>query len=286
MVDNYKTRESDKFKLIKRIEKTVYGKPSELTLDQINNYNNNGFVIVKDFFNRSQIENAKSRSEEIFNNNTGYIVNKEPKSNIVRSALQVHLLNEFRELIDKRLISISRSILGGKTYLHQSRINYKHGKSANGWNWHSDFETWHSKDGMPNMNCFTAMAVIDDNTIENGCINFIPKSHNSFISCPKIGDVNPDSEFSEQTEGVPSDLMIDKIKSKYNTDTFNAVCNSGDLVLFDCNTLHYSGRNTTDEKRTNVYFVFNNIENRLTNPFNGGDHRPEEMGCTNPVILN
>lgn len=286
MKDRYTTRKGDKFKVIKRIEKTVNKNPNELTLDQVNNYKENGFVVVKGFFSESQIRNAKSRSEEIFNNNIGYIVNKEPKSDIVRSALQVHLLSEFKELIDKRLVSLSRSILGGKTYLHQSRINYKHGKSANGWNWHSDFETWHAKDGMPGMNCFTAMVVVDDNTVENGCVNFIPKSHNSFISCPSVGNVNPDNEFSEQTEGVPSDLMIDKIKKKYNSDAFNAVCNSGDLVLFDCNTLHYSGGNNTDNKRTNVYFVFNQIDNRLVKPFNGGDNRPEEMGCTNPIILN
>ena len=93
MKDNYKTRQSDKFKFVKRTEKTVYGNPSELTLDQIDNYNISGFVVIKDFFSESQIANAKSRSEEIFNNNTGYIVNKEPESNIVRSALQVHLLN-------------------------------------------------------------------------------------------------------------------------------------------------------------------------------------------------
>ena len=217
MIDNYKTRQIDKFKIVKRIEKTVYGNPSELTLDQINNYNNNGFIVIKDFFNRSQIANAKSRSEEIFNNSIGYIVNKEPESNIVRSALQVHLLNEFRELIDKRLVNISRSILGGKTYLHQSRINYKHGKSANGWNWHSDFETWHSKDGMPNMNCFTAMAVIDDNTL-----SFIYSSEGSpliddfdgqpFIECMTV-KINGADAFTSIDDGSAIETFTEKTEN-------------------------------------------------------------------------
>jgi len=285
MKDDYKTRQEANFKIIKRRDKVVFSKPKELNAYQMHNYERDGYLIVKNFFSNDDISSAKKRSEEIFNNSIGYIINKEPNTNMVRSALQVHLLSEFKNLINKKLINISKSILGGNVYLHQSRINYKHGKSANGWNWHSDFETWHAKDGMPRMRCLTAMAVIDDNTSDNGCISFVPKSHNSFISCPRVGNVNPDNEFSEQTEGVPSDSVIDKVKRKYKTDGIDAICNSGDLVLFDCNTLHYSGPNNTDNKRTNAYFVFNEIGNKLVSPFNGGNHRPEEMAHTRPLTI-
>jgi len=68
-------------------------------------------------------------------------------------------------LSNEDLISIAKSILNSDVYIHQSRINYKAGKDANGWNIHSDFETWHSKDGMPQMDCFTAVVAINENTV-------------------------------------------------------------------------------------------------------------------------
>ena len=170
--------------------------------------------------------------------------------------------------------------------MHQSRINYKAGKDANGWNWHSDFETWHAKDGMPDMDCFTALIAVDDNTIENGCIMFIPKSHTKFISCPSVGEVKPEDEFSEQKEGVPSNEIIDSVCKMLGTSVIPVECKAGDLILFDCNLLHSSGANTTDGKRTNLYFVFNSVANSLQVPFSGSEHRPEEMGAIiNATIL-
>lgn len=44
-----------------------------------------------------------------------------------------------------------RQILGSEVYIHQSRVNYKPGYGGTGFYWHSDFETWHSEDGMPRM---------------------------------------------------------------------------------------------------------------------------------------
>jgi len=131
---------------------------------------------------------------------------------------------------------------------------------------------------MPRMRCLTVMVAIDDNTINNGCINFIPKSHLSYISCPKVGNLSSEDEFSEQVEGVPDIDSINKIKEKYNVDMISAECEAGDLVLFDCNTLHYSDTNKTNNKRTNIYFVLNSLENKLIKPFSGQEHRPIEMG--------
>ena len=214
----------------------------------------------------------------MFKNNEGYYINKEPKSNKVRSILNVHKNLNIAPILGSEIINIAESLLGDNIYMHQSRINYKDGLNSNGWNWHSDFETWHSKDGMPRMRCLTAMVAIDDNTIDNGCLNFIPKSQLKYISCPMVGNLTPQEEFSEQVEGVPDYKSIMAIKDKYNVEIFHAECKSGDLILFDCNTLHYSDSNKTNKKRTNVYFVLNSITNKLVKPFNADNHRPLEMG--------
>ena len=136
---------------------------------------------------------------------------------------------------------------------------------------------------MPEMKCLTAMIPLDNNTIENGCLKVIKGSQNKFISAPKVGGVNPEDEFSEQVEGVPSEEILNGFIEQFGV--YDVCCEVGDLVLFDCNILHGSEHNKTEGKRTNLYFVFNSYENRLVAPFSGKNHRPQEMGNLTPEKL-
>lgn len=277
MKNLYPTRTGTEYTINDRSAPTYWG---PLTPSQIESYSNNGYLVLRSVYGEETVRAAKIVCENIFSGKTKCYTNTEPKSNQVRSALDVIRLDGLSQMMDKNMTATSQAILGGETYVHQSRINYKYGKSANGWNWHSDFETWNSKDGMPDMRCFTAMVCIDSNTIENGCLNVIPKSHLSFIGCPKVDGLSAESEFSEQIEGVPSEDVIARLMRKIGTSVVPIECSAGDVVLFDCNTLHYSGPNTTNEKRTNLYIVFNSVHNKLVKPFSGSDKRPEEMAKT------
>ncbi len=279
--DKYPTRKGNRYEMIDRDANDL----TWLMPLYHSTYKEKGYYIIKDFFTPEFIAAIKAESEKIFNGKIKCYTNMEPNINQVRSALNIHTMPVFKEALNRRLITIAKKFCNDDVYIHQSRINYKSGKESNGWAWHSDFETWHSKDGMPDMNCVTAVIALDDNTIENGCINFIPKSHTKFIGCPSIGDVLPENEFSEQKEGVPSDEAIDYICKELNTKPKPIECKSGDLILFDCNLLHGSGANTTDDKRANMYLVFNAVSNSLVNPFSGSEHRPKEMGALDVIKL-
>lgn len=278
MKDEYKTRTDEKYSISNRLDRIYFNKPETLSYNEINFYEENGYVLLKNFYDENIMKKIKYECDEVFNGNRDYYINIEPKINKVRSVLKIHDKPEFKKLLSIDLMNLSKSILGSETYIHQSRINYKYGNKANGWNWHSDFETWHSKDGMPKMRCFSAMICVDDNTVDNGCLNVIPKSHKKFISCPKVGNLKPEDEFSEQKEGVPNKRILSFLIKDLNSKIVPIKCNSGDLILFDCNLLHYSDKNITNKKRTNIYFVFNSVNNKLRNPYNGCNHRPEEMG--------
>lgn len=282
MKNKYYTRIDNNFNLIDRNEKVFYNNPIDFTKKQINFYNDNGFIILKNYYKKSMIDSIKLECLGITNNkNKNYYKIYEPENNKkIRSVLNIHEKDVFQKLINKNLVEIGNSLLGGQIYIHQSRINFKLNSSSNGWNWHSDFETWFSQDGMQQMRCFTCMIAVDDNTKSNGALVVIPKSHKTFISCPKNGGINSEDEFAEQTEGVPNKHYINKILKKHKTKPKLLEINSGDLVLFDCNLLHYSGQNKTNESRTNIYFVLNSVENKLNNPI-----RPLEMANNNPKTL-
>ena len=53
---------------------------------------------------------------------------------------------------------------------------------------------------------------------------------------------------------------------------------AGTLVLFDCNTMHGSAGNISPFPRNNVFFVYNSLENALTEPFGADKPRPDFLG--------
>ncbi|BBI64144.1 hypothetical protein HSBAA_54500 [Vreelandella sulfidaeris] len=84
---------------------------------------------------------------------------------------------------DERVAGAARQIIGDDPYVHQSRINYKPGFAGKGFNWHSDFETWHAEDGMPAMHAVSASLILTDNHEFNGPLMLIPGSHKKFVPC-------------------------------------------------------------------------------------------------------
>ncbi len=49
----------------------------------------------------------------------------------------------------------------------------------------------------------------------------------------------------------------------------------GSAVLFDCNAMHGSSNNITPYPRTNLFVVYNSVDNSLTEPFVAPTPRPE-----------
>jgi ectoine hydroxylase len=260
----YPTRIDSKSRFLKRKEIVSY----DFTLID---YIENGYIIIRDFFNKTDIINCLHHSD----NKSGMNI-LEPNINTIRSKTSIHEQSPFSNLIDNRnLIELVSSILGGGYYVHQSRINYKRAFNGTGWSWHSDFETWHSQDGMPEMRCVSAMIPLTENNDCNGSLMVIPKSHHYFYGSPKGNNTGAKNEFADQKEGVPDNKALSKF-FRYSKDKIVLLtCKPGDLILFDCNLLHVSNPNMTSKDRTNLFYVFNSVENRLINP-----KRPEEMGAT------
>jgi hypothetical protein len=53
----------------------------------------------------------------------------------------------------------------------------------------------------------------------------------------------------------------------------------GSAVYFDCNVMHGSNGNITPLPRSNVFFVYNSVENAMVEPFAAPAPRPEFIGA-------
>lgn len=263
MIDQYPTRKFPVAKFLERKEPVAYSAHMET-------YSQNGYWVIKNYFDKAPTADADSG-----------LVTTEPDSIVTRSLTGVHNHEPYKSFSKTpSLITLARLILGSPVYIHQSRINFKHPLVGSGWHWHSDFETWHSQDGMPGMRCLTAMIPLTENTAFNGPLLVIPGSHKRFWSAPKpTQQFSAQENFADQKEGIPDTEAIKEFLTDSNGKIEQIICSPGDLVLFDCNIIHGSVANMSGEARTNLFFVYNSIHNKLQAPFSSEEPRPEEMGA-------
>jgi len=204
----------------------------------------------------------------------------EPKSKEIRSVFEVHRISEvFARLVrDERVVGRARQILGSDVYVHQSRINVKPGFGASGFYWHSDFETWHAEDGLPHMRTVSVSIALTENHDTNGGLMIMPGSHRTFLGC---AGATPEDNYRQslrmQDAGTPSDEALTDMAAQYGIKLFTG--RAGSATWFDCNCMHGSGDNITPFPRSNVFIVFNSVENKAVEPFAAPVRRPEFIGA-------
>ncbi|WP_447927953.1 ectoine hydroxylase [Vreelandella sp. EE27] len=249
-----------------------------LSKAQLDEFERNGFLFIPNLISGDELDELCDDITELMN--TDEFRNREfsitePESNEIRSLFAVHKLSERLGQLanDERVAGAARQIIGDDPYVHQSRINYKPGFAGKGFDWHSDFETWHAEDGMPNMHAVSASLILTDNHEFNGPLMLIPGSHNEFVPC--LGETPEDnhkSSLKAQEVGVPSAEALTELVAKYGIEAPKG--KAGGLLLFDCNTLHASNANLSPDPRSNVFFVFNRPDNRCGEPFAAPKQRP------------
>lgn len=237
-------------------------------------YSNNGFAIFRNALSHLDINginiNELSESKDIY-------TNYEEDKKTIRSLLGVHSKVRIANSVPCNILSMVRRVLGSEFYIHQSRINVKNRMVGGGWTPHSDFETWHYDDGMENMRAITVMIALDNNTISNGCLNVMKGSHKYYFSDKESLHAGHDANFTDQKSGVVDKASCKDLAALCGNDFESVELAAGDAIIFDCNLLHKSSENKSSNRRRNLFFVLNSVENRLLAPFSGGEERPQQM---------
>lgn len=286
MKDFYVSRTGRDAALIARGEPVVYGEgryADALDEGQLQAYERDGFLILPGVFGAAEIQALREEAQALEYDpavREGEEVIREPGGTALRSIFRVHELGRrLAELPrDPRLLDVARQILGSEVYIHQSRVNMKPALDGKEFYWHSDFETWHVEDGMPAMRALSCSVLLTDNTAFNGPLMLIPGSHRQFVAC--VGETPEDhyrTSLRRQEVGVPDPVSLRLLAERGGLEA--AIAPAGSVVFFDCNTLHGSAGNLSPWPRSNVFMVYNSVENRLQAPFHGMKPRPEHIAA-------
>ncbi|MER7664384.1 MULTISPECIES: ectoine hydroxylase [unclassified Streptomyces] len=259
------------------------GAPGPIDQSDLTGFERDGFLTVEELISDDEVALYRAELDRLIADPAVRADERsiiEPTSQDVRSVFEVHKLSEvFASLVrDERVVGRARQILGSDVYVHQSRINVKPGFGASGFYWHSDFETWHAEDGLPNMRTVSVSIALTENRDTNGGLMIMPGSHKSFLGC--AGETPKDNykkSLQMQDAGTPSDAALTRFADRHGIRLFTG--RAGSATWFDCNCMHGSGDNITPYARSNVFIVFNSVENAAQEPFAAPVPRPEFIGA-------
>ncbi|MDP1553839.1 MAG: ectoine hydroxylase [Hyphomonas sp.] len=282
--DLYPSRRGAQPDWLERHDPVVQGLPGRAPpIDQamIDGFVRDGFAVLEDVFSAEEVRGLVAEARALRKQSgllpeTCISERGETGVDAVRSVFAPHQQSKAfaRLAADGRLSGLARYILGDEVYIHQSRINYKPAFRGKDFYWHSDFETWHTEDGMPRMRALSMSVMLTDNHPQSGPTMFMPGSHKSFVTC--VGETPEDhyrQSLKKQDYGIPDTDSLAKLAGQGGIAA--PAPKAGSVVIFDCNTMHGSNSNITPLERINAFLVFNAWSNRLVDPFGRTRPRPE-----------
>lgn len=280
--DLYPTRNHSE-ELQPRTHPTVWGTAADGPFDEaaLDEHERHGFTILEDFITPAEVETFTGELNRLASDSTledDVRVVTEKASGEVRSVFQVEQLSDQIDALtrDQRVLDRARQLLGSEVYLHQTRVNFMPGFKGTGFYWHSDFETWHAEDGLPAPRAVSCSIALTPNYPFNGGLMVMPGSHQTFV--PGTGETpenNHAASLKEQTVGVPSEESIADLAQRCGVDQFTGP--AGSALWFDSNIMHASSNNITPYPRSNVFLVFNSVQNAPVQPFAAAAPRPAHI---------
>ncbi|AJP00736.1 multidrug DMT transporter permease [Streptomyces cyaneogriseus subsp. noncyanogenus] len=283
LTDRYPTRLLTPAPAMTREDPTAWGTADDgpLTSDRLDAFDRLGYHAEQSLLTRQEIEvlqeeAARLAVDPVLRKDERTIV--EEKSQAVRSVFEVHRISSVfaRLAADPRVVGPARQMLGSEVYIHQSRVNYKPGFGGGPFYWHSDFETWHAEDGMPVPRAVSVSIALTENYPYNGSLMIIPGSHRTFVPC--VGRTPQDHHRNSLRThsvavGMPDQNSVGELaRTAGGIEQFTGP--PGSATFFDSNCMHGSNGNITPYPRSNIFIVFNSVDNVLGTPFAAPAPRP------------
>lgn len=224
---------------------------SFLTYEQLNDYRENGYLVLRSVFTeketavwRQECERLISLDDYIHPDNLRVGYRKMPDgTSVLEKYDPVHDLSPvFRDLTkDERILSPLRDLYLDEPTLFKDKLIFKLPGVA-GYTMHQDAAWWQ---GFPMEGLISVMVAIDGATEENGGLELFPGYHDRLRSTPGVLRNMNDKEIAE------IDLSKGQIVETH----------PGDLILFHSFTPHRSGPNTANVSRRQLYLTYSPSKN-------------------------
>ena len=225
-----------------------------LTPNQIRQYNQDGYLIVKGFLSAEEVEklyqvaiedSAVSKNAINVNDSTG----KRSKLSLwYKPGDDIYgLLTRSQQLVDA-VGELLENPTSPVCHFH-SKLMQKEPRVGGAWEWHQDYGYWYKNEFLLPDQMMSVMVAITDANQENGCLQVIKGSH-------KMGRV--EHGFAGEQVGASQRYVDLALKTM---DLVYVELKAGDVLFFHSNILHRSEANLSDKPRWSMISCYNRQAN-------------------------
>jgi phytanoyl-CoA hydroxylase len=225
----------------------------KLTAEQIQAYKDDGYVIVKNFLAKEEVDKLYgiATGDDTLQKHAFDLNDQSGKK--TKLTLWYTPGNDAYGLLTKseRIVSNAGLLLDGSApvcHFH-SKLMQKEPRVGGAWEWHQDYGYWYKNEFLLPDQMISIMVAITDANKQNGCLQVIKGSH-------KMGRI--EHGFAGEQVGASQhyvDLALKTMPLVY------VEINAGDALFFHSNTLHRSEANLSDKPRWSLISVYNRSSN-------------------------
>ena len=222
----------------------------QLSLEQVKKYEKDGYIIIdnvidKFFLNKIKLATDKivEKSSLINKSNDQYDLadnHSKNKPSIRRIKQPQNFDNTFKELLFyPSVIDKVTSLLGNNFRLHNGKMNMKSPSAGDLVDWHQDWAFYpHSNDDV-----LAVGIMLDDMTLENGSVLFVPGSHKGQV-------------YNHHHNGYFAGAIDIKKNSIDLSKTVEVTGKAGSITIHHARLLHASKPNNSNSMRRFLLWEF------------------------------
>lgn len=222
---------------------------NNLTAAQVEQYNREGYLIIKSFCNAAEIgklyktaldDNAMRINALDLNDQTG------KKTKLSLWFTPGNDVFGYLTRSEKMIGPVKQLLGGGAPVCHfHSKLMQKEPKVGGAWEWHQDYGYWYKNQFMFPDELISVMVALTEANKGNGCLQVIKGSH-------KLGRVN--HGFAGEQVGADMEMVNNALKTM---ELVYVELEAGDALIFHSNLLHRSEANLSDYPRWSVISCYN-----------------------------
>jgi ectoine hydroxylase len=232
--------------------------PQPLTAQQCRDYQQDGFLILRSFFDREEISLLRDAARRDQQLNQRAISRTDGSGRVSRLALWYEPGDGIYGMIARcdAVVGMVQQVLEDEPYHYHSKMIMKEPRVGGAWEWHQDYGYWY-QNGVLKPDLCSVMIAVDPATKENGCLQVLRSSH-------RIGRIDH-GQSGEQVGADPERVQV----ALERMELVYCELDPGDVVAFHANTLHRSDANHSDNPRWSMICCYNA---RSNDPFKTGSY--------------
>jgi ectoine hydroxylase len=224
--------------------------PTILSDAQVRQYHDDGYVLVKNFFDQEEIDLLSRAAKEDNELDKRSFGRADGEGGVVRLSLWNHPGDGIYGMFARceRIVRSCEKLLGGEVYHYHSKMILKDARVGGAWTWHQDYGYWY-QNGVLQPLLTSVFIAVDPCTRQNGCLQVIRGSHH----CGRVNHVLTGDQAGADRERV--DEILKRMELVY------VEMDPGDALFFHCNLLHRSDQNQSPYPRWSMICCYNAARN-------------------------